>query len=106
MNIVVPIKFVPDPVEDLEIDAGTGLLDRAFLRLMPSELDDHALEEALLLTEKHGGAVTVVTLDWGDVDEALFSAIAKGAKRAVKVRGEGFEKGVGCRRIAAILRAA
>ena len=71
MDIVVLIKFVPDLVEDLEIDAGTGLLDRTFLRLMPSELDDHALEEALLLTERHGGAVTVVTLDTGDVDEAI-----------------------------------
>jgi electron transfer flavoprotein beta subunit len=103
MNIVVPIKFVPDPVEDLEIDPGTGLLDRTFLRLMPNELDDHALEEALLLTERHGGGVTVVTLDWGDVDEVLFTAIAKGAKRAIKIRGEGFEFGLGNQRIAAIL---
>jgi electron transfer flavoprotein beta subunit len=103
MNILVPIKFVPDPVEDLEIDAGTGLLDRTFLRLMPSELDDHALEEALLLTERHGGGVTVVTLDWGDVDETLFTAIAKGAKRAIKIRGDGFEQGLGNQRIAAIL---
>ena len=46
MDIIVLIKFVPDLVEDLEIDASTGLLDRSFLRLMPNELDDHALEEA------------------------------------------------------------
>jgi electron transfer flavoprotein beta subunit len=106
MDIIVPIKFVPDPVEDLEIDASTGLLDRTFLRLTPNELDDHALEEALLLTERHGGAVTVVTLDGGDVDEALFTAIAKGAKRAVKIRGEGFERGLGNQRMAAILEQA
>ena len=107
MNIVVPIKFVPDPVEDLEIDAGSGLLDRTFLRLMPNELDDHALEEALLLVERHGGQVTVVTIDWGDVDDALFTALAKGAKRAIKIQAEGFEPGSsiapGNGRIAAIL---
>jgi electron transfer flavoprotein beta subunit len=103
MNILVPIKFVPDPVEDLEIDAGTGLLDRTFMRLMPSELDDHALEEALLLVERHGGAVTVVTLDTGDVDETLFTALAKGAKRAIKIHGDGFDQGLGNQRIAAIL---
>ena len=31
MDIVVLIKFVPDLVEDLEIDSATGLLDRSFL---------------------------------------------------------------------------
>lgn len=106
MDIVVLIKFVPDLVEDLEIDAGTGLLDRSFLRLMPNELDDHALEEALLLKERHGGSVTVLTLDSGDVDETLFTAIAKGADRVVKLTGEGFDQGPGNQRIAAAFRQA
>ena len=103
MDIVVLIKFVPDLVEDLEIDASTGLLDRGFLRLMPNELDDHALEEALLLKERHGGKVTVLTLDTGDVDETLFTAVAKGADRVIKITGEGFDQGVSNQRIAAIL---
>ena len=106
MNIVVPMKFVPDLVEDLEIDAGTGLLDRSFLRLMPNELDDHALEEALLLKERHGGRVTVLTPDTGDVDETLFTAIAKGADRVIKLTGEGFDQGPSSQRIAAAYRQA
>ncbi len=106
MDIVVLIKFVPDLVEDLEIDAGTGLLDRSFLRLMPSELDEHALEEALLLKERHGGTVTVLTLDAGDVDETLFTARAKGADRVIKLTGEGFDQGPGDQRIACTLRRA
>ncbi len=106
MDLVVLIKFVPDLVEDLEIDAGTGLLDRSFLRLMPNELDDHALEEALLLKERHGGTVTVLTLDAGDVDETLFTAVAKGADRVIKLTGEGFDQGPGNRRIAAAFRQA
>lgn len=104
MEIVVLIKFVPDLVEDLEIDPGTGLLDRSFLRLMPSELDDHALEAGLLLKERYGGRVTVLAPDSGDVDEALFTAIAKGADRAIKLAGEGFDQGPGNQRIAAGLR--
>jgi electron transfer flavoprotein beta subunit len=103
MDIVVLIKFVPDLVEDLEIDAGTGLLDRSFLRLMPNELDEHALEEALLLKERHGGRVTVLTLDSGDVDETLFTAVAKGADRVIKLTGEGFDQGPSNQRIAASL---
>ncbi|MGD8454363.1 MAG: electron transfer flavoprotein subunit beta/FixA family protein [Phycisphaerae bacterium] len=106
MDIVVLVKFVPDLVEDLEIDADSGLLDRTFLRLMPNELDDHALEEALLLKERHGGKVTVLTLDSGDVDETLFTAVAKGADRVIKITGDDFDQGPGNRRIAAVCRQA
>jgi electron transfer flavoprotein beta subunit len=106
MDIVVLIKFVPDLVEDLEIDAATGLLDRNFLRLMPNELDEHALEQAIILKERHGGRVTVLALDTGDVDEALYTAVAKGADRVIKITGDGFDRGLGNRRIAAILRRA
>jgi electron transfer flavoprotein beta subunit len=106
MDIVVLIKFVPDLVEDLEIDSSTRLLDRSFLRLMPNELDDHALEEALLLKERHGGKVTVLTLDSGDVDETLFTAVAKGADRVIKITGEGFDQGVSSQRIAALIEQA
>ena len=105
MNIIVLVKFVPDLVEDLEIDSQSGLLDRSFLRLMPNELDDHALEEALLLKERHGGTVTVITLDTGDVDETLFTAVAKGADRVIKLTGEGFDQGITNQTLAAILQA-
>jgi electron transfer flavoprotein beta subunit len=94
MDIVVPIKFVPDLVEELEIDSGTGKLDRTFIRLVPNELDDHALEQALILKERHGGTITVITLDTGDVDETLFTAVAKGADRVIKITGEGYADGV------------
>lgn len=105
MNIVVPIKFVPDLVEELEIDASGVTLDRTFMRLIPSEQDEHALEEALLLKERHGGTVTVVTLDTGDVDETLFTAIAKGADRVVKVLGEGFAEGINNHAASSVLQA-
>ena len=106
MDIVVLMKFVPDLVEDLEIDEDSGLLDRGFLRLIPNELDEHALEEAILLKEQHGGTVTVFTLDTGDVDETLFTAVAKGADRVVKITGDGFDEGVSNHRLAALFKAA
>lgn len=106
MDIIVPIKFVPDLVEELEIDEETGKLDRTFLRLVPNELDDHALEEALLLKERHGGTITVVALDTGDVDETLFTALAKGADRVIKIAGGEFEEGLTSHDTAAILAGA
>jgi len=106
MDIIVPIKFVPDLVEELEIDDSTGLLDRTFMRMIPSELDEHALEQALLLKEKQGGTVTVITLDYGDVDEALFTAKAKGADRIIKISGDDFDQGVDNHATTAILQQA
>lgn len=88
MEIVVPVKMVPDLVEELEIDAGGRDLDRSFLKLRLNEFDEHAVEEALLLKESHGGRVTVIALDGPEVDEALYTCLAKGADRAVKVTGE------------------
>lgn len=90
MKIVVLLKMVPDVVEELEVAADGKSLDSEFLRMILGERDSHALEQALLLKEKHGGAVTVVALDAAEVDDALFTTLAKGADRAVKVlHGDG-----------------
>lgn len=89
MDIVVVLKMVPDTVEELMLAAdGTGL-DRDQVRMILSEYDDRALEEALLLKEAHGGKVTVLAVDAPELDESLFAALAKGADRAVKVTGAG-----------------
>ena len=87
MNIVVPLKLVPDLVEELEInDDGTDI-DREFLSFRINEFDDHAIEEALGLVEEHGGNVTVVALERDETDKVLYTALAKGAQKAVKITG-------------------
>jgi electron transfer flavoprotein beta subunit len=55
MNLVVLMRMVPDVVEELEIAPDGKSLDQEALRLIVSESDDHALEEALLLKERYGG---------------------------------------------------
>jgi electron transfer flavoprotein beta subunit len=87
MNIIVLMKRVPDLVEDLEVDDTGKALDSEYLKLTLSEFDDHALEEALLLKESSGGAVTVLALEDEGVDKVLFTAMAKGADRALKISG-------------------
>ena len=87
MHILVLMKMTPDVVEELEIAPDGKGLDLDAVRMILSESDDHALEEALLLKERHGGAVTVLALDAPEVDEALYTALAKGADRAVKIAG-------------------
>lgn len=92
MKILVPVKQVPDLVEELEIDATGRSLNREFLRFKLNEFDEHALEEALLLKEQHGGEVAVVTLDTADADNVLFTAIAKGADKVYKIHGNFSQK--------------
>lgn len=87
MNILVLLKLVPDTVEEPEIASDGRTLDPASVRAILSERDEHALEEGLLLKERYGGRVTVVARDVPEVDDVLFTALAKGADRAVKVSG-------------------
>lgn len=92
MKILVVLRMVPDVVEELEIRPDGKTLDSELLRMILSESDDHALEEALLLKERHGGSITVVALEAPELDDALYAALAKGADRAIKI--EGLEPGL------------
>jgi len=98
MNIVVPVKLVPDLVEELEIDESGTALDTTWLRLIVNEFDEHAVEQAILLaervrTERGGCQVTLVAPDAEGVDDVLYTAAAKGADRLIKLVGE-LEEGV------------
>ena len=90
MNIIVPVKQVPDLVEELEINSEGTDLERDMLKYKMNEWDESALEEALQLKELHGGTVTVLTVVNGDadVDEMLYTCVAKGADRVAKVVGD------------------
>lgn len=101
MRIAVLMKDVPDLVEELEL-TGSGSLAVDELEYVPSEWDDQALEEALLLKEETGAEVTAVAIDTGDVDGMLFAALAKGADHAVKLTG-GFGRELSNRARAAVL---
>jgi electron transfer flavoprotein beta subunit len=89
MNTVVVVRQVPDLIEPLEVASSGTELDLSATSFILNESDDHALEQALLLKEAHGGSVTVVALDFGEVDNTLYTAAAKGADRIVKVPVDG-----------------
>jgi electron transfer flavoprotein beta subunit len=88
MKIAVPVKFVPDLVEELTIDPGGAALDTTWLRLIINEFDDHAVEQAILLKERGGGQVTVLGIEAEGVDDFLFTAAAKGADQLIKLTGD------------------
>ncbi|MCS7050313.1 MAG: hypothetical protein NZL87_01720 [Thermomicrobium sp.] len=89
MTIVVVMEQVPDVVEELAIASHGRDLDRDAVSYVLNEYDDHALEEALLLAEASGDEVVAVGIDTtGELDQALYTALAKGARRAIKVTGD------------------
>jgi electron transfer flavoprotein beta subunit len=85
MRIVVPIKYVPEPTanwrfaEDLTLDR-----DAADGRL--SELDEHAVEQAVRLVEGGLAAeITFVTMGPAKAADGLRKALAMGGDRGVHV---------------------
>lgn len=85
MKIAVLIRHVPDLIEPLELDSTGKAFDLSSATFVLNESDDHALEQALLLKEKHGGSVTVLAVDFGDIDNSLYAAAAKGADQLIKL---------------------
>ena len=94
MNIAVVVRQVPDLIEPLEIDSSGAALDLSTASFLVNESDDHALEQAILLKEAGHplagqATVSVVALDFGDVDNTLYTAAGKGADRIVKLSLDG-----------------
>jgi len=89
MKIVVAVRQLPDLVEELEVGSSGDDIDRDFVKFVPNEWDEQALEEALSIKDSLGAEVVVVGLDEPDIDQTLYTALAKGADRIVKITGTG-----------------
>lgn len=90
MKILVPVKQVSILDDEFEMrDDGRGV-DADFFEKDLNEFDHFAVEEALLIKEAapEGAEVVVVTVGDEDVDEALRTALAKGAERGIRVWDE------------------
>jgi electron transfer flavoprotein beta subunit len=91
-EIVVIARLVPDLIEELEIAPSGTALDLSWLRLIINEFDNHAIEQAVILKEKTGANVTIISPDAEGVDDMLFTTAAKGADRLIKLTGIDQEK--------------
>ena len=88
MNSVVCISHVPDTESRIKIAAGGKKIDEAGLKFIVSPYDEFALEEAIRLKEAKGGDVTVLTFGPDRAQQALREALARGATKALHVKGE------------------
>jgi electron transfer flavoprotein beta subunit len=83
MNIVVCVKQVPDTAVERTLRDEDGRLDRASVDGVINELDEYAIEEGLLLAEKHGGEVTILSMGPEQASESIRKALSMGADKAV-----------------------
>jgi electron transfer flavoprotein beta subunit len=92
MDIVVCVKHVPETAEEEIVISSSGKgIETENLVFDINEWDDYAIEEAVLMKEKFGGTVTVITVGSEDADMTLRKCLARGADRAIRLADEAFE---------------
>jgi electron transfer flavoprotein beta subunit len=84
-NIVVLVKQVPDTYSERKLTDADFTLDRESADAVLDEINERAVEEALLIKEAHDGEVTVVSVGPERASEAIRKALSMGADKAVHV---------------------
>ncbi|RLK55395.1 electron transfer flavoprotein subunit beta/FixA family protein [Actinokineospora cianjurensis] len=84
-NIVVLVKQVPDTYSERRLAEADHTLDRESADAVLDEINERAVEEALLIKEAHGGEVTVLSVGPERATEAIRKALSMGADKAVHV---------------------
>lgn len=85
MNIAVCIKQTPDTTTRVRIAGDGKSIEREGIQWIINPYDEFAIEEALKLTETHGGEVTIISLGPADVDKTIREALAMGAHKAIRI---------------------
>ena len=89
MKIAVCVKQVPDTWAEKRLRPEDSTLDRESADGVMNELDEYAVEEALKLTEAHGGEVVVVTMGPDRAGETVRKALSMGADAGIHVVDDG-----------------
>ncbi|MDQ4078634.1 MAG: electron transfer flavoprotein subunit beta/FixA family protein [Chloroflexota bacterium] len=91
MNIVIPMKRVPDT--ETKVGVTDGQIDTSSLKSwVINPYDEYAIEEALRLIEAEGqGKITIVTIGPEEAQETIRKALAMGADEAYHLQDEAFE---------------
>ncbi len=104
MEILVCVKRVPDTAEnEIEVNRDGSDIERDDLVYSVNEWDNYAVEEAIQIVDKVGGAVTVVSLGDEDSEEVVRREMAMGANNGILVSDDAFEGSDG-KGVAAILK--
>jgi len=87
-NIVVLVKQVPDTYSERKLSDSDHTLDRESADAVLDEINERAIEEALVIKEAHDGEVTVLSVGPERATDAIRKALSMGADKAVHVVDE------------------
>ncbi|WP_336037602.1 electron transfer flavoprotein subunit beta/FixA family protein [Halobacterium yunchengense] len=93
MKTLACVKRVPDTGAKIVLTDDNQQIDTSNLGFTMSPHEECALEEAVRLTEDHGGTATALTLGSAEADEQLRTALAMEADDAVLLETDGDEWG-------------
>jgi electron transfer flavoprotein beta subunit len=86
MNIAVCVKRIPKTAEaDIFIEKDGTDIKKDHLVFHLNDWDGYAVREAVLLKEKYGGEVAVITVGPEESKEVLTRCLAMGADRALRI---------------------
>ena len=106
MEILVCVKRVPDTAEnEIEVNRDGSDIERDDLVYSVNEWDNYAVEEAILIRDKVGGSVTVITVGDDESEEVLRREMAMGADNGLLLCDDAFEGSDG-KGVASLLKAA
>ena len=89
MNIVVLVKQVPDTYSERKLNPSDGVLDRDATDAVLDEINERAVEAALVIKEANEGSeVTVLTMGPDRATDAIRKALSMGADKAVHLSDE------------------
>jgi electron transfer flavoprotein beta subunit len=89
LNVLVCVKRVPETGARITLTADAQAIDTTLLGFTISPHEECAVEEALRITEQHGGSTTVLTLGPYAAREQLQNALAMGVDAAVLLETDG-----------------
>jgi electron transfer flavoprotein beta subunit len=105
VEILVCVRRVPDTSEnEIQLNSAGNDIERDELVYSVNEWDNYAVEEAIQITSRVGGKVTVVTVGGEEDEEVLRRQMAMGAHGGVLIADEAFAGSDG-RAVAALLAA-
>ncbi|MFN3604408.1 MAG: electron transfer flavoprotein subunit beta/FixA family protein [Leptonema sp. (in: bacteria)] len=90
MKIAVLIKQVPDTETQIAGKISGNQINETGIKWIVSPFDEHALEEAMRIKEKHQAEVVAISLGPDRVQDALRTAYALGVDRVTHIKDDSY----------------
>ena len=88
MNIIICISSVPDTTSKINFSDDSTELNKNGVQFIINPYDEFGLTKAIIIKEKFGGNVTVITVGEASVEPVIRKALAIGADNAIRINAK------------------